>query len=100
MKTQESNKKPEQETAGRNTPRGEDPARLNDLNSDNKPAPPQPKVGDTPAQTQPTDKADDAPAPTEKGQHPNQTIADKPTNPPHIATDGTLWATENTTEKK
>lgn len=89
----------ESETPKRNTPRSEDPARLNDLNSDKKPAPPQPKVGDTPEAQ--TDKPEGARAAVEKGQRPQPTIEqDKPTNPPHPEKDGTLWAQATPSESE
>lgn len=100
MKTKKPTRHKAQETLKRNTPRGEDPARLNDLNSDKKPAPPQP-AGTEQAQQQPTEKTDATHGSVEMGQRPKQMVNnDKPTNPPHTENDGTLWATEKPNENK
>jgi hypothetical protein len=97
METNETTGKDEQEPIQRDTPRGEDPARLNDLNEDAKPAPPQPTDTD---QQQPAEKPEDTRAAAAAGQRPKQMLNnDKPTNPPHTENDGTLWATENTNDK-
>lgn len=87
-------KKQQPESLKRHTPRSEDPARLNDLNADQKPAPPQP-----PANSESQPAPNDQETVVELGGRPKQMIvSDAPTNPPHRENDGTLWATENESE--
>jgi hypothetical protein len=81
----------------RNTPRSEDPARLNDLNAERTPDDIAQETGD--AATQETQEGN--PESTERPgagsdrgtrQAARRALGDRPTNPPHPQNDGQLWA--------